>query len=369
MNKPVKIGIIGCGDVMTAYMYHAQLLRGQGLVEITWACDTKIEKADLMKQRYNIPQFTTNHQELLASDQVDLVLILTSMKEHSSLAASSLIAGKHVLLEKPMAVTLDDAKNLLKLATKSQGYLLCAPFVQLSPTYHIIGNRIHRGDIGKVLTVRARYGHAGQNWSSWYYQQGGGAIFDLAPYNLTSLTGWLGPARRVIAMTGIAIPERIIASRAMNVTSEDNAHLLVDFGDNVFAVVTSAYTMQQYRSPAIELYGTQGTIQMMGDDWDPEGYELWLNEVGAWQIFKETDPGWLWTDGLSHLVTCILQGIPPLITPEHAYHVTEIMVKGKESGRDGRAYTIESDFPRLCFDKQQEEIKMHLLHDRTHKRE
>ena len=63
---------------------------------------------------------------------------------------------------------------------------------------------MQRGDIGKVLTARARYGDAGPTWGAWYYQGNGGAIFDLAPYNLTSLTGLLGPVQRVLAMTGTA---------------------------------------------------------------------------------------------------------------------------------------------------------------------
>ena len=66
----------------------------------------------------------------------------------------------------------------------------------------------------------------------------------------------------------------------MQVEADDNAHILIDFGESVFAVVTTGFTIQKYRTPAIEIYGSKGTIQMMGDDWDPEGYELWQNEVG-----------------------------------------------------------------------------------------
>ncbi len=84
---------------------------------------------------------------------------------------------------------------------------------------------------------------------------------------------------------------------------------------------------------------------MMGDDWDPEGYELWLNDVGAWLVYKETDPGWLWTDGLRHLVECIHGNTQPIITPEYAYHVLEIMLKAKESGKDGSAKRVGPKFP------------------------
>jgi predicted dehydrogenase len=102
--------------------------------------------------------------------------------------------------------------------------------------------------------------------------------------------------------------------------------------------------MQQYRCPAIELYGSKGTMQMLGDDWDPEGYELWQNEAGSWKFFEETDPDWPWTDGLRHLLRCIREERQPVITPEHAYHILEVMLKAQESGADGKAKTIESTF-------------------------
>jgi len=314
-----------------------------------------------------VPAFTTHPATLLDSDQVDAVLVLTSMPEHGRLAIQALQAGKHVLVEKPMAVSLEEAQSLLQAARISQGLLVCAPFVMLSPTYRTIWARLQHADIGRVLSARARYGHSGPTWGSWYYRNGG-AIFDLAPYNLTSLTGLLGPARRVQAMTGTAIPERIVDGVPTRSTVEDNAHILIDFGDATFAVVTAGFTMQQYRCPALELYGSSGTLQMMGDDWDPEGYELFQNSVGAWQIYKETDPGWLWTDGLRHLVECVHNKSKPLITPEQAYHVLEIMVKARQSGQDGREKMIESSFPAPQLEAPLEGEPVHLVHDRTHQR-
>jgi predicted dehydrogenase len=141
--------------------------------------------------------------------------------------------------------------------------------------------------------------------------------------------------------------------------------VLLDFGQGAFTVVTRGFTLQQYRTPALEVYGTTGTIQMLGDDWDPDGYELWQNRVGAWQVFKETDPDWHWTDGLRHLVECIQDGTEPLVTPEHAYHVLEIMLKAQQSGREGRALPIESRFEPAVFAEEGGEEPAHLVHDRT----
>jgi predicted dehydrogenase len=366
MTQPVRIGIVGCGSVMSGpYMSIARQLAQQGLVEIVNACDVVPEKRTFVQETLGIPAFTTDYRELVQSDAVDLVLVLTSMPEHGPIARAALEAGKHVLVEKPMAVTLDQAAELVELAGKSPGYLLPAPHVILSPTYQTIWRRIHNGDIGKVLSARAFYGWAGPSWGQWFYRPGGGSLFDLGVYNVVSLTGLMGPAKRVTAMAGVAIPQRMVDGEMMQVEAEDNAHVLIDFGQSVFAVVTTGFTIQKYRIPAIELYGSEGVIQMMGDDWDPDGYEMWQNQVGAWQIFEETAPNWPWTDGLRHLVECIRTGTRPLITPEHGYHVLEIMLKAQEAGRDGRAREIESTFTPPSFATGEAGEAAHLVHDRS----
>jgi predicted dehydrogenase len=198
--------------------------------------------------------------------------------------------------------------------------------------------------MGKVLTARARYGWSGSWWSDWFYRVGGGALFDLAVYNLTTLTGLLGPAKRVMAMTGVALREREIGGERIRVEAIDNAQVLIDFGECVFAAVTTGFTMQKYRGPALEFYGTEGTIQMLGDDWAPQGYELWQSGEESWRIFPETAPHWRWTDGLRHLVECVQRHEEPAVRPEHAYHVLELMLKAQESGRTGHSQLIESTF-------------------------
>jgi predicted dehydrogenase len=193
-------------------------------------------------------------------------------------------------------------------------------------------------------------------------------LFDLGVYNVTTLCALFGPARRVTAMTGVATAERIVNGHPMRVEAEDNAHVLIDFGDARFAVVTTGFTMQRYRSPAVELYGDQGTIQLLGDDWAPEGWEIWRNEEGSWRVYPESAPHWQWTDGLRHLVDCIETGGTPVQRPEHAYHALEIMLAAQAAGADGVAREIESGFPALSYDGPSAQAEAaHLAHDhRTH---
>ena len=364
MTQPVRIGIVGCGSVMRgSYMPLAQQLRMRGLVEVVAACDMVESRRELVRERFGIPRFTTDYRDIVQADDVDLVLVLTSMPQHGPITRAALEAGKHVLVEKPMATTLEEATEIVELAKHSRGYLVPAPHVILSDTYQAIWQRVHRGDIGKVFSARAFYGWAGPEWGQWFYRPGGGSLFDLGVYNVTSLTALLGPAKRVVALTGVAIPERVVDGERIRVEAEDNAHVLLDFGESVFAVITTGFTIQQYRVSGIELYGSEGTVQMVGEDWAPNGYEMWQNSAGCWQIFKETNPGWRWTDGLRHMVECIQKGERPIITPEQGLHVLEIMTKAKESSRDGQAKVLETSFTPPTFDLELNLEGIHRFHD------
>jgi predicted dehydrogenase len=367
-DSAIRLGIIGCGNVLTAYGPAIEKLRARHLARATVACGRHGQQRFANAQLGPV-RFTTDPDDVFCSSDVDVVLILTSMTQHASLAGAALEAGKHVLLEKPMATSLDEAHALLDLAKRSRGHLLCAPFIILSPTFQKIAARIRRGDIGKPCLARARYGWSGPWWSEWFYKPGGGCLFDLGVYCITSLTALLGPAKRVTAFTGVAIPEREINGRMITVEADDNAQVLLDFGGVCFGVVTSGFTMQQYRTPAFEVYGTTGTIQMLGDDWDPDGYELWRNDAGCWQVFKETDPDWPWHDGVRHLVECVRTGARPLGTPEHALHVLEIMLKAQQSGREGRVFDIESTFDPPQFGEPTSAEPAHLMHDRSRQHE
>jgi predicted dehydrogenase len=340
----VRLGILGLGSVYWT-PYRAAIERLDGRVHVAAAYDPDPDKRSAADRATGTPVALAGAQAVIEHPDVDAVLVLTSMREHGRLARLALEAGKHVLVEKPMATSLEEARALVDAARASGRTLVCAPAVLLSPTYRAIAARVAAGEAGRVVLARARYGWAGPWWGRWYYESGGGALFDLGIYNVTSLCGLLGPVRRVVAFVGTAIPERIVEGAPIHVESDDNAHLLLDFGDSRFATVTTGFTMQRYRSPAIELYGTDGVLQMLGDDWAPEGFEQWRNSAGVWEVHPETAPQWPWTAGLDHLVECIERGVAPVMAPEHALHALEVMLAAKRSAEEGRAIAIESRFP------------------------
>ena len=342
----LRIGVLGLGSVFVGpYRQLLRQLEQNGQARLTAAYDIDGRKTTAVAAMHPSIATPATAAELIARDDVDAVLVLTSMNEHAELAQAALQAGKHVLVEKPMATNLAAARELLRVSQSAKGLLVCAPHILLSPTYRAMHADVHAGKIGRVVLARARYGWAGPWWGQWYYRAGGGALFDLGIYNLLSLCGFMGPVRRVCALVGTAIPRRMAEGVEIEVQSDDNAQVLLDFGDSRFASITTGFTMQKYRSPAVELYGTEGVLQLLGDDWAPQGFERWTRERQVWELHDESEPMWPWTVGLRHLVECAAAGTKPVSRPEHALHCLEVILAAQASSREGRFVPIETDFP------------------------
>jgi predicted dehydrogenase len=370
MAEPVSVGIIGCGSVMQhAYMPLLVNEIARGHASAPTICDLRADRLAEVEAKFPTSGSTLDPQDIIDDPTIDLVVVLTSMPEHGDLAERALAAGHHVLVEKPMSLSLEQAGRLVELDRSGPANLLCAPHVLLSPDYQRMARMMLDGRIGRPLLARARYGWNGPDWGQWFYGPGGGPLFDLGVYNVTTLTGLLGPCRSVTAMTTLTRSHRVVDGEEIEVQTDDTFQLLLELGDDrgsVLATVTTAFGMQQYLGPAVEVYGLDGTVQMLGDDWAPDGLQLWENSLGSWQTFHSTSRYWPWTDGLRHMIDCIRTGRQPYTRPEHAYHVLEIMLAAMEAAATGTTQKITSTFAPPAPMAGDEHGPQHLIHDRVH---
>ena len=120
MANPVRIGVVGCGSVMQRpYTGQINNLKVRGLVETVVACDVNEERREkMLGPGYAYQRFTTDFEEVVSADDVDLVLITTSMQEHGMITKAALQAGKHVLVEKPMSSNLAEAAEIVAVRTE-----------------------------------------------------------------------------------------------------------------------------------------------------------------------------------------------------------------------------------------------------------
>jgi predicted dehydrogenase len=214
---------------------------------------------------------------------------------------------------------------------------------------------IAEGKLGRVSAAHASYGHLGPGWSAFFYEAGGGSMPDLGVYNLTTLTGLLGPARSVVAMTSVVTPEREVEDKGrIAVAAEDNAMVLIDHGQGRLSHVQCGFNYFEPREHdatsqahhTISITGTAGSMSLAGYDWAPHGVDLATRGRPAFARHAADAKGYVWQQGASLAAECLATGKEPPFTPEHALHVVEIMNAARASQETGRRIEIRSTFPR-----------------------
>jgi predicted dehydrogenase len=233
---------------------------------------------------------------------------------------------------------------------------------------------VHRligaGTIGRVAFARLRSSHGGPasgawpNDPTWFYQKGSGPLFDMGVYGIHEITGILGPARRVVAFSGITEPVRTVragpyAGKQIEVTADDNTLFMLDFGQSTFAVIDGTFNVNAAKSPKLEIFGRAGTIniadirqvragepplEVFRTEALPGGSGWIAPELGSLHQADEHYHRLHRAILVDHLVDCIWNGARPILSAEHARHALDIMLMALESARTGRAIDLTTSF-------------------------
>ena len=351
----IKVGLIGCGSVSGAYLPN---LTSKDYIEVVSLCDLKPERARKRAEQFKVPNTYPNIDEMLAGAKFDLLVNTTSMPSHYPVNKKALAAGKHVWSEKPMALEVRLARELLDLATKKGVRLWAAPTCVTSPQFKFMAEMMASGKIGKVTAAHGTYGHNGPGWSGWFYQKGGGSLYDLGVYNVTTFTGLLGPVQEVVGMTTILNPMRRVEDQGeVRVEADENTMLLMNHGGGVLSHAQTAFVyFDGERLPArerklytIDVMATKGTMHLQGWDWGPSGVDVAFRGESVLETFCPEPGQYDWVGGASYVAECLVTGKPSLITPQHGLHVLEVMNACHESQRTGRRVKVESSFKWPLF--------------------
>lgn len=351
MDK-IKIGVIGCGDIAFR-SYLPAILAQADRIELVATCDVDGARADRAKEQYNAQQSFTGVEQMLAQASLDGVIILTPMVPHGPQSIAALEAGKHVYVEKVMAVDMAEADRMVELAEEKNLVLACAPSTILLSGNQRAKELIQGGEIGRVSLAHALGAHGGPaRWDAytsdpaWFYRPGAGPLFDLAVYPAHILTQILGPARRVTAFSGLSVPELVMTAQAvrgqtLKVEVDDTTPMILDFGNTTFATVIGSYNVLSERLSAMQFWGDRGalTAQHMMDG----EIGLWRPASAEWEITQlpatPRDRYGL-AIGLLHWLDCIQAGKQPVNSARHARHVLEILLSAQVSARIGQAVEL-----------------------------
>jgi len=349
-EKKIKVAVIGCGSVSGQYLPH---LSKSPYVELVSVCDIKPDRAKKRAEEFKVPNHFPHIDQLLAGPDFDLMVTLTDMQEHGRLNKQALNAGKHVWSEKPLANTYKEGKALVDLAESKKLRIWGAPAVVNSPQFAFMSKALQEGKLGKVSSAHAHYGHTGPTWSAFFYEEGGGSLPDLGVYNIATLTGLLGPAKSLVAMTSIVTPDRTVDDKGkIPVKAEDNAMILMDHGNGVISHIQCGFNYfdpyghegKGQDRPTIIIWGTHGNMALVGYDWAPYGVDMATSDHEQSQRFLP-DPGtYVWQQGATVISESLVTGKEPLINVHHALHVLEIIEAARESGKTGKRIKLQSDF-------------------------
>jgi len=351
-DKKLRVAVIGCGSVSNRYL--PQLLSSK-LIEVVSLCDIKPERAVAQNKEYKVNAATYGHiDEMLRGVPFDMMVTLTDMQVHGELNKKALLAGKHVWSEKPMANTYAEGKALLDLARSRKLRIWGAPAVVNSPQFAYMSKMIQEGKLGRIAAAHGQYGHTGPTWSAFFYEKNGGSMPDLGVYNIATLTGLLGPARSIMAMTSIVNPERTVDDKGkIKVEAEDNAHILMEHDKGVISHVMCGFN---YFDPhgheagnqslhSIQIYGDYGNMRLIGYDWETNGVMVDLHWDKPAELVCTDKGGYEWQEGARVVGESLVNGTEPRINVEHALHVLEIIEAARKSSATGMKVKLKSKFP------------------------
>jgi predicted dehydrogenase len=361
-RAPVAVALIGAGSASRAYLRTLDALVATGVAVEGLVCDRRAKTRRELVARRPATRVVAADDDVLSSD-ADLIVITTAPATHAALTRQALEAGKHVVVEKPFAANPDEGRELAALARAHDLLLAVAPFVQLSPAFAMLGGLVRGGGIGRIHSARAMYGNPGSTWASWYHASGVGPLGDLAIYNLKSLTALLGPVREVRCLQSRSGIERdILKGREAD---PDVAHSMLTHEQGATSVVMASHAVWAYRRPAIELYGSDGTANLLGDDWDPEGIEVYRSEWGHWREYASPDRTWNWTDGLRSAVEALRSGRRGAFSLDHDVHVLDVVDACRRSAAaDGAMVAVTSGFDEIQLTDVAPDTGTH-VHDHT----
>ncbi len=353
----IRIGVVGCGVISD--IYFKTLTQVMKNVQVVACADLVAAKAQAAAETYGIAAACAV-EELLADPAVEVVLNLTIPKAHHSVCQAALLAGKHVHVEKPLAVSREEGAELVALAREKGLYLGGAPDTFLGAGHQTCRKLIDDGWIGQPIAAAVNMlGPGHERWHpnpAFYYQTGGGPVFDMAPYYLTGLVNLLGPITTVTGEAKTTFAQRTITSEPKFGTKIDvevptHVNGILGFANGVTASLTMSFDIWSSTQPRFEIYGTEGSLQV--PDPNTFGGEVWVrrHDQKEWTLMPYTH-GYAENSrglGVADLAQCVAEGRPQgsnRCSGELAYHVLDVMHALHDAARSGQRVQIASTTAR-----------------------
>lgn len=351
----VKIAMIGVGNISGIYLENITKLYKE--IELIGVCDLVRSKAEDAKEKYQIPKIYDTMYDAFADEEVELILNLTRPYEHYDVSMAALKAGKNVYSEKPLAATIEEGEELVKVATELGLRLGGAPDTFLGAGIQTCRKLIDSGLIGTPIGGAAfMICHGHETWHpdpAFYYKFGGGPMLDMGPYYVTAMVNLLGGVSGVTGVTKTTFPTRTITSRPFAGTVVDvdvptNITGIMNFDNGATATIFTTFDVYYEGSARLEIYGSEGTLSVP----DPNGFGGPIKllrpetrhsmEMPLMFDYQENSRAL----GLADMAKAIQTGREARCDCSQTLHVLEIMTAFERSSNAGKYETIKSKYTR-----------------------
>jgi predicted dehydrogenase len=266
----MRVGIIGCGNISDIYVRNAKLFRD---IEIVACSDINPAAAQRVADKYSLRE--TGVRDLLAANDIEIILNLTLPATHAEVSRAAIAAGKHVYSEKPLATSLQDGIALMEEAEAKGLRVGCAPDTILGAGLQAAKALIDEGRVGPIITGLAAIMTKGmEHWHpnpAAFYQKGAGPVLDLGPYYVSALTALLGPVSEVRAVGQISPVERRFGDgpkkgEIFSVGTYTTLNSILTFSRGAVVSFLASWDVWRHGVRPIELHGTLASIRVPDPD-------------------------------------------------------------------------------------------------------
>ncbi|MEX0716403.1 MAG: Gfo/Idh/MocA family oxidoreductase [Planctomycetaceae bacterium] len=344
----LRVGIIGAGGI--AAKMHLPEMATVPDAEVTVVAGRKQSRLDTICRKFGVPRCTRSYDEVVNDPEIDAVIVAVPHPLHVEWGLKALAAGKHVYMQKPLSTSLDEAERFVEAVEASDRTVLALPYMSM-PSLLAAREMTTAGRLGTVSAARCRFSHGGPEVyyagiqrileeqpadALWFFdasQADVGALFDMGVYAIAILVAVCGSVKAVTGRcTTVAKPTRL----------EDTAALLLDFDSGALGVAETGWC-DAARTGEFSIHGTEGKLT--------SDIESLTHHRPSSQVDEDAPPivepvelrHYPVDNSHQHWVECIRQGIqPPHSNARAARHITEIMLAGLQSSRQGRTVEVRS---------------------------
>lgn len=363
IKKKWKVAVIGCG--MFAHAQYLPNIEKEANAECVAAVDIVYSRAVEACEKYNIPNAYKSVYELLEKCDFDIAIDVASIQAHHEINMAVLAAKKHLISQKPAAPTVEELTEQIELAKEKNVKFVCVPIHPMRYDLNIAKQLIADNAIGNAYYAKCNLAHGGPEYfqyrdadPTWFFEPGAGALVDMGVHGLQIVTSLFGPAKAFSCMAKVTTPVRKVRSGAYDGKKikadkiPDHYLITLDYGDGKMALVDTGFSQKASKSPQLEIFGDEGTISFTKPYMENPEPEVYIDAP------ERGIRGWVnpmpWTNPPKKLISqcCCLRDIieaiendsAPILSPEHARHVLEIMCKIPQAVKSGSRVTLTTKF-------------------------